>query len=593
MRNDSMAFSEGNQSKGKVNRFDRASFSGQEKFTSMGAGSLGAKAHGLARISEVLENKIAPLFRPTIIIDIPLLTVIATDFFDSFISRNDLPDIAHTATNDEQIALAFQQADLPVELVADLRAFLERIRIPLAIRSSSLLEDAMGEPFAGVYATAMVPNNQPDLEDRLFSLSQAIKHIYASTYFKQAADYRCAASRESREEKMAVIIQEVVGSHHNGRFYPHISGVARSFNFYPLGLARPEDGVIDLALGLGKMIVENGISWPYSPTYPQVNPPYTTVRDLLKQSQKEFWAISLAEPPTGRQSGSVEHLKKFPLSDAERDGTLSLVASTYNAEDDRIMMGIRGPGPRIVDFAHIVKGEMIPLTLLLKHLLRECAELFGTMVTIEFALTWTGDVPPPGRFGFLQVRPMVVSNAHVHLRPEQLEGDKVLVASEAALGNGRRDDIRDIVYVKAETFDVARTKTIAADLEEINRKLLAQERPYLLIGFGRWGSSDPSAGIPINFAQISGAKIIVETTLPGIDFMLSQGSHFFHNITSFKILYFSVSHTGKHTIDWAWLNAQSLVTETVYVRHVRTARPLKIEVDGRSSRGVIYKWVRE
>ena len=582
-----------NQPDGALVRFDRASFSYRDRFTYMGAGSLGAKAHGLARVSGVLENKIAPLFRTTINVEIPLLTVIATDFFDSFMSRNNLLDVAGAATNDEQISSAFQQAELPVELIADLRAFLAQIRVPLAIRSSSLLEDAMGEPFAGVYSTAMVPNNQPDLEDRLFSLSRAIKYIYASTFFGQAVDYRCAASRENREEKMGVIIQEVVGSYHDGRFYPHISGVARSFNFYPLGLARPDDGVIDLALGLGKMIVEDGISWPYSPSYPQVNPPYTTVRDLLKQSQKEFWAISLTEPSAGRQSGHVEHLKKYPLSDAEQDGTLSLVASTYNAEDDRIMMGIREPGPRIVDFAHIVKGEMIPLTLLLKHLLRECAESFGTMVTIEFALTWAKDNPAPARFGFLQVRPMVVSNAHVHVRPEQLDGDNVLVASESALGNGRLNDISDIVYVKAETFDVARTKTIAADLEEINRRLLAQKRPYVLIGFGRWGSSDPSAGIPINFAKISGAKIIVETTMPGIDFMLSQGSHFFHNITSFKVLYFSVSHTGKHTIDWAWLNAQSIIEETVYVRHIRAARPLQIRVDGRTSRGVICKWAGE
>jgi len=540
-----------------------------------------------------LENKIAPLFRQIINVDIPLLTVIATDFFDSFVNRNNLLDLARTATNDDQIALAFQQAELPVELVADLRAFLTKIHFPLAVRSSSLLEDTMGEPFAGIYATVMVPNNQPDLEKRLFSLSRAIKYIYASTFFKQAIDYRCAASRESGEERMGVIVQEVIGSSYDGRFYPHISGVARSFNFYPLGLARPEDGVVNLALGLGKMIVEDGISWPYSPSYPQVNPPYTAVRDLLKQTQKEFWAISLAELETGRPSDPVEYLGKYPLSDAERDGTLSLVASTYNAEDDRIMMGISRPGPRIVDFAHIVKGEMIPLTLLLKRLLKEGAEMFGTMVNIEFALTWTEEAPPPARFGFLQIRPMVVSNAHVRVWPEQLVGDNVLVASESALGNGRRNDISDIVYVKAETFDVAHTRTIASDLEEINRRLLAQKRPYLLIGFGRWGSSDPSAGIPINFARISGAGIIIEATLPGVDFMLSQGSHFFHNITSFKILYFSVSHIGKHKIDWAWLNAQSVVEETVHVRHVRTARPLRVEVDGRTSRGVIYKSVGE
>jgi len=392
---------------------------------------------------------------------------------------------------------------------------------------------------------------------------------------------------------MGVIIQEVVGTSHDGRFYPHISGVAKSFNFYPLGFARPEDGAVDLALGLGKMIVEHGVSWPYSPSHPHVNPPYTTVRDLLKRSQKEFWAISLGECRAGGQSAPAEYVRKFPLADAEQDGTLFLLASTYDAEDDRIIMGVHRPGPRIVDFAHIVKGEMIPLTSLLQCLLKECAEIFGTMVTIEFALTWAKDAPPPARFGFLQVRPMVVSNAQVDLRPEQLEGDNVLVASESVLGNGRRDDINDIVYVIAETFDVAHTRMIASDLEEINRKLSAQNRSYILIGYGRWGSSDPSAGIPINFAQICAAGIIVETTLPGIDFMLSQGSHFFHNVTSFNILYFSVTHAEKYAIDWEWLEAQSVVTETNYVRHVRAAQPLQVAVDGRTGRGAIYKSIEK
>ena len=578
---------------GSVIQFDRVSFSGREKFTYIGKGSFGAKASSLALFSEILENKIAPLFRPAINIEIPLLTVIASDFFDSFMSHQNLLDIALTATNDEQIVEAFQQAELPVELVDDLRAFLVQIRVPLAIRSSSLLEDTMGEPFAGIYATAMAPNNQLDLGDRLSHLTKAIKYIYASTFFKRAKDYRCAVGKQIHQEKMAVIIQELVGHDHAGRFYPHISGVARSFNFYPLDPVRAEDGVINLALGLGKMIVEDGTSWSYSPAYPQVNPPYMTVHDLLKQSQKEFWALSLTGSTTGKQAVLPENLGKYPLSDAEHDGTLSHIASTYNTEDDRITMGLSGTGPRIVDFAHIVKGEMIPLTLLLKHLLQECAELFNTMVTIEFAITWNMDTPSPARFGFLQVRPMVVADARVQIQPEQLQGDNVLVASESALGNGQLDDISDIVYTKAEMFDIMHTRTIAASLEQINRELIAQKRPYLLIGFGRWGSSDPSAGIPIDFAQISGAKIIVETTLPDFNFILSQGSHLFHNITSFKIFYFSVSHTGKYAIDWAWLRAQQIIEETTYIRHVRTTQPLQIKVDGRTSRGVIYKSVRD
>ena len=447
----------------------------------------------------------------------------------------------------------------------------------------------MGEPFAGVYATRMTPNNQSVLDDRLSSLMRGIKYVYASTFMKKAKDYLSAVRRSSRDEKMAVIVQEVVGTGHRERFYPHLSGVARSHNFYPLGLAQPADGVVDLALGLGKTVVEDGVAWSYSPAYPHVSPPYNTVRDLLKQTQREFWAIDMVNYPESLSADRLDYLRKYELSSAEKDGALEYLASTYRTADDRVVMGISGTGPRILNFAPILKGDALPLTPLLQRLLNECKQALGNMVAIEFAMTLEPGGSTPARLGFLQARPMVVSEMLVKLPVQLLASDDALVASESALGNGRISSVQNIVYLKPEVFDVAQSRTIGQELEAINRSLLAQKAPYLLIGFGRWGSSDPSAGIPINFGQISGARAIVEATLPNINFMLSQGSHFFHNLTSFKILYFSVSHSGPYQVDWQWLGMQSPVAETQFVRHVRTSSPLEIKVDGRTGRGVILK----
>jgi len=584
-----MPFNQETQSAGTVTRFDRASYSDRERFTYMGTGSLGAKAHGLAGIKGVLENKIAPLFKSAIQVDIPLLTVIATDFFDLFMEENSLFETVSCSLPDEQIVDAFQRAELPAQLVLDLRAFVAQIRVPLAVRSSSLLEDAMDEPLAGVYATKMIPNNQSDPEDRLRKLSDAIKYVYASTFLGKAAACLAATGHRSGDEKMAVIIQEAVGISRNDRFYPHVSGVARSLNFYSLGLSRPEDGVVELALGLGKTIVDDGIAWSFSPTYPHANPPYNTLLDLVKQTQKEFWAIDMTEPGESRPRDETEHLKKYPLSDAERDGTLSFLASTYKAEDEKVVMGITGHGPRILDFAQILKADLVPLAALLKESLRTCEESLGTMVEIEFALTFPDSGTLPARFHFLQVRPMAVSQSRVEVHPEELTGNNVLVASESALGNGASASIRDVVYVKPQAFATRHTRPIGLQLEAINRRLLTEECPYVLIGFGRWGSSDPAAGIPVNFGQISGARVIVEATLPSVDFILSQGSHFFHNITSSKVLYFSVSHSGQFRIDWEWLDRQRAVRETEFTRHVRLPSPLGIKVDGRTNRGVIFK----
>ena len=584
-----MIFENKKQSSRSITQFDPASFSGTERFTRIGTGSLGAKAQGLLNIKEILENKIVPLFEPAIHIDIPLLAAIATDYFDQFMNENELYKKISAPWTDKQIAHIFQKAELPAQLEKDLHAFVAKISVPLAVRSSSLLEDALGEPFAGVYATKMIPNNQRNPEDRLRALIDAIRYIYASTFFKEAKQYITSTQHNTKEEKMAVIIQEVVGACYNDRFYPHISGVARSFNFYPTGLSQPEEGVVDIALGLGKIIVDDSIAWSFSPSYPHVNPPYNTIRDLLKQTQKDFWAIDVRRSRKRRFGDEIEYLKKCTLSDAEKDGILAFIASTYKAEDEKIVIGIMEPGPRIVNFAQILKTSQIPLVELLKKLLKSCEESLGTMVNIEFALTFPHTDFSFIHFGFLQIRPMVVSHSLVVVNPDELLEENVLVASESTLGNGIDTSIQDIVYVKPQNFLPKHTHSIGLEIETINMKLVIEKYPYVLIGFGRWGSSDPSAGIPINFGQISGARVIIESTLPDIDFISSQGSHFFHNITSSKILYFPVSHSGNLKIDWAWLDQQKAVMESNFIRHIRLSTPLQIKVDGRTKRGVILK----
>jgi hypothetical protein len=571
-----------------ITPFDRHFFSGREKFTIMGQGSLGGKAHGLALMRDILKTKLAPFFIPEIEVSIPTLTVITTELFDLFVKQNNLSEVAFSSLRDDQIATAFQKADLPAQVVGDLRALVAQVHTPLAVRSSSLLEDAIFEPFASVYATKMIPNNQLDTDTRFRRLVEAVKFIYASTFFKDAKNYIQATKHTTADEKMAVIIQEVVGARHGPRFYPHVSGVARSYNFYPLGHAKPADGVIDLALGLGKTIVDDGVAWSYSPAYPQANPPYNSLRELLGQTQTEFWAINMGPPPEYNPIKETEYMMKFNLGEAEEDGILRFMASTYRAHDDKIVYGIAEKGPRIVDFAPILKFDLIPLNKMLKTLLKICEDVLERTVEIEFALTLDARRGVPARFGFLQMRPMVVSEEKVDVPLAELRGKKVLVASESALGNGILENIQDIVYLRPDKFNVQQSEAIAKELEALNSRLVASGTPYLLIGFGRWGTSDPQAGVPVNFGQICGARVIVESTLPEMNVMLSQGSHFFHNITSFRVFYFTLSLEDQYKIDWDWLGQQKVIQESEFVRQVRFLSPLKIKVDGTTSRGVVY-----
>jgi len=573
----------------QVPLFDRSFLTGKHKFTQIGTGELGGKARGLLIAKNLLAAELNPEQFPAFDVNIPTLTVLTTDAFDRFMELNHFDEMISASKSDGEIARAFQNGQLPPEILGDLRTLTQQVKVPLAIRSSSLMEDALHQPFAGVYGTKMIPNNQPSADIRFQKLTEAIKFVYASTFFKRAQNYLKALDQNSVTEKMAVIIQEIVGSRFNDRFYPVISGVARSYNFYRSGKAKPEDGVVNLALGLGKTIVDGGVVWTYSPAYPAAMPPFT-IQNLLKQTQTKFWAVNMGKPPAYDPIAETEYLIHASLSDADYDNTLRYIASTYDSTSDRIVSGVGRTGPRVINFAPILVENQLRLNDLIRSLLKASETVVNAPVEIEFAVrfhTLSADIRPT--FGFLQVRPMVVPRESVEIQPSELIGSNVLLVNENVLGNGERNDIADIVYVRPDCFDIMKTKVIAQELAGINQDLVSGKRPYLLIGFGRWGSSEPSLGIPVDWSDISGAKAIVEAALPSLMVEPSQGSHFFHNISSFQVYYFSLLRSEENSLDWIWLYEQSAKAETSFVRHVELKSPLRIKVDGRTGKGVILK----
>jgi len=567
---------------GIIMEFERKFFNSVDHFMYIGTGSSGGKAEGLAFINDIIKKEFPHGKFPEVEVNIPRLAVMKTDIFQAFMERNELYETALSDLPDDRIAHAFQKAEFPVEFLGDLRALIEEVKTPLAVRSSSLLEDAKDEPFAGIYATKMIPNNQFDADSRFRKLIEAVKFVYASTFFREARDYIKATSHMVEEEKMAVIIQEVVGQRFKDRFYPAISGVGRSYNFYTSGHSKPEDGVVDLALGLGKTIVDGGKVWTYSPAYPKANPPYGSIKDLFAMTQNDFWAVNMGKPPAYDPIAETEYLIKGELEDAQEDNILRFLASTYDGRSDRLYAGTDYEGPKLLTFSPVLHLEEIPLTEIISSLLKICEKAVGFPVEIEFAMTIN-----PLRFGFLQVRPMSVSNETVEITEDEMKKENTVVVSEYVLGNGTVNNILDIVYVKPEIFNAKDTPAIAREIGKINEKLVTGKRPYLLIGFGRWGSSDPWLGIPVNWSQICGAKAIIEATLPEMNVDLSQGSHFFHNITGFKVSYFSARHYSEYKINWDFLNKQEVVEKRNFTKHVKLSKPLEIKVDGKTGRGVI------
>ncbi len=553
--------------------------------TRIGAGDLGGKASGLIDLRQDVVARLAERETEGFRIDVPRLTVITTDVFSTFLSLNDLQRSDWDELSDRRIAAIFQAASLPAMWIGDLRSLTEWVQQPLAVRSSSRLEDALAHPFAGVYATKMIPNRRLDADSRFKHLAAAIKFVYASTFFAGARDYRRAVGITEQPEAMAVVVQEIIGRRHGPRFYPDLSGVARSWNPYPMGRSKPEDGVVNLALGLGKQIVDGGLSWTYAPNRPAAPPPAAGPADLLRNTQTGFWSVNMGPPPLPDPLREEEFLVRNDLTVAEADGVLELLASTLDAQSGRLRPGVQGDGPRLLDFAPLLQHRLLPLNNVLRRVLAAADAAAGQAVELEFAATLPAKAAP--RLGLLQMRPMAVAEGEVQVDAEQMTGPQVLLASDHVLGNGERDDLRDIVYLPPETFEAKATRQIAAELDRVNRGLLAERRPYLLLGFGRWGSSDPWLGVPVTWPQIGGARVIVEATLPGMEPELSQGSHFFHNLIGLRVLYLSVPHRGGQGVAWERLRRLPAIHESQLVRHVRCDRPLQVRVDGRRGRGVV------
>jgi len=556
------------------------------RLSRIGGGSIGGKAEGLARARRVLERHGPELARLGLEVDVPWLVVLGADFYSEFVERNGLAALLDGGTDDVAIADAFHRAPIPPALVGDLRALAEGLRRPLAIRSSSVLEDALGEPFAGVYGTKMLPANQPDAAGRFRSLLDAVKFVWATTLFAGARAYLAATRHRGAREQMAVVVQEVVGRRHGDRFYPEISAVARSYNFYPAGGALPEQGMLALALGLGKTIVDGEPCWSVSLGRPRAAPPFASPADLADQSQRHFWAIRVGAPPPYDPMAETEFLSQARLEEAEADGALRFAASTFDAAAQRIVPGTGRPGPRVVDFAPILVHAEIRLVEAVRALLAACEEELGQPVEIELALTLPPESKP--RLGLLQMRPLVVGDARIELDEGDLEAGRAWLASRLASGNGRHE-VLDVVYLDPERFEARHTPAIAREVEQIGRGLAADRRGYLLVGFGRWGSADPWLGVPVRWDQIAGARALVEVGLPGWSPDPSQGSHFFHNLSSFGVLYLAIPPEASASPFWSFLAGQPVVAEGEFVRHVRLASPLTIEVDGRSRRGVVRR----
>lgn len=577
--------------RGLIADFSKGTFDPSSSFARIAGGSLGGKARGLGFVNILINNYNVRDRFEGIQISVPPAVVLGTDVFDQFMEENNLTSFALSTNDDAEITKRFLEArKFPENILGELAAFLDLIREPLAVRSSSLLEDSQYHPFAGVYETYMIPNNDPDPFRRLGELVNTIKRVYASTFYQSAKNYIKVTSYRLEEEKMAVIIQKMVGQQHSTQFYPDFSGVAKSHNFYPISPQKSQDGIVSVALGLGKMIVDGGITVRFCPKYPTHLLQLFSPAEALRSTQTEFFALELHGNPPGPTETTDILLQRYGLDVAEEDGTLQYVGSTYSPENDTLHDGLSRAGIRVISFAPILRNKIFPLPQIVDLLLDMGSWGMGTPVEIEFAVNMSPHNSDMKAFGLLQMRPLVLSREMEELNVDVVDHESVLCASEQVLGHGVVKDICDVVVVDIERFDRARSREVAREVTLMNEKLITANRSYVLIGVGRWGSLDPWLGIPVKWDQISGAKAIVETGFKDLDIVPSQGSHFFQNITSFMVGYFTVNSKMQQSfIDWEWLKQQPATEEGTYVRHLRFDKPLLVKINGHQNKGIIIK----
>jgi CheY-like chemotaxis protein len=578
--------------RGVITEFNKETFDPANSFARVGSGSLGGKGRGLGFINTLISNYNLRDKYPDAEIAVPSAIVVATDVFDRFLSENHMESFALSSTDEVEVQRRFLEAPrFPQDIASKLRDFLEIMHEPLAVRSSSLLEDSQYQPFAGVYQTFMIPNNDPDTDVRLSELLRSIKLVFASTFSKRAKDYMKATSYRLEEEKMAVIIQRMVGARHHDRFYPAFAGVAKSYNFYPVPPQKSTDGIVQVALGLGKTVVDGGNSVRFSPRYPRHLLQFFSTLETIRNAQQDFLALNLARGHDGNANRSPEaFVEQYDLSKAEEDQTLFYVGSTYSPENDSVYDGVSREGKRVVTFAPILKHRIFPLAEILELILDMGTWGMGTQVEIEFAVNM--NVPPgkPKEFALLQIRPLVLSLEMEELEVDSVGQEDLICQSQQVLGNGVIKDIHDIVVVDIQQFERSRAKDVAAEVSLFNTDLIARKRPYVLIGVGRWGSLDPWLGIPVTWDQIAGASVIVESGFKDFNVTPSQGSHFFQNITSFRVGYFTVnSFTRLGYIDWDWLRQQPAAEELRFTRHLQFDEPIVAKINGRKNIGIILK----
>ncbi|MFC1568892.1 PEP/pyruvate-binding domain-containing protein [bacterium] len=576
--------------RGIVTDFQKESFDPFSSISKIGGGSMGGKARGLSFVNILINNYNVQDRFQDVRLYIPPAVVIGTDIFDQFLEENELKDFALTATDDDEIMQKILKAKrFPEEVLGELAAFLDIVDAPLAVRSSSLLEDSHNHPFAGVYETYMIPNSNPDPMIRLAELLKAIKKVYASTYFQSSKDYIKATAYHLEEEKMAVIIQKMIGASYNGRYYPSFSGVARSYNFYPIPPQQYSDGIVFLALGLGKIVVEGGPCVRYYPKDPLYIDQFFTVKNTLRYSQSEFYALDLNATPSSSKD-EVNFVKEYSLQDAENDGTLNIVGSTYAPETDSIVDGISRDGYRVVTFAPILRSNMFPLSDILDLLMDMGSWGMGTPVEIEFAVNLSVPKGQPKEFALLQMRPMVLNRELEVLNIGDFKNEDLICYTHQVMGNGEIEDIHDIVFVDRDRFDRGKSQDVVQEIKYFNQRLLNENRRYILIGVGRWGSLDPWLGIPVNWSEISNARTIVEADFKDFTVMPSQGSHFFQNLNSFLVGYFTVrSATKESFVDWAWLQNQPYLEKKKHTRLLRFKKPVVVKMSGHQNIGIILK----
>jgi CheY-like chemotaxis protein len=576
--------------RGVIAKFDKTSFDEYQTFSRIGEGSIGGKARGLAFINRIIKNN--KLFHkfPDVLITIPRTVVLSTDVFDEFMDHNNLYSVALSDLSDDEILNRFVNAELPGHVYQDFYAFLAVSRnVPIAVRSSSKLEDSHYQPFAGIYSTYMIPR-LTDNKLMVKALSDAIKEVYASVYYKASKAYMTATANVIDEEKMGIILQEVCGNRHGEIYYPTFSGVARSINYYPIGSEKAADGIANIAFGLGKLIVEGGLSLRFSPRYPKKILQLSSPEAALRDTQKEFFALDMNINSFVPSTDDGVNILKIDIKDLNNEAALRYVASTYDRNNNVLLDGIIHPGKRVITFSNVLQHKTFPLAEILSTLLEIGQREMNNPIEIEFAANLETPAGTPKIFNFLQIRPIVHTEETHQINIDHIKKDDTIIYSESALGNGIFKGIHDIVYVKPESFSAANNKSVAIEIEKINMSFVKSGKGYILIGPGRWGSTDPWLGIPVKWPQISAARVIIESGLKNYRIDPSQGTHFFQNLTSFRVGYFTINpYINEGYYDVEYLNRLNVVYEDNFVRHVRFDAPLEVMIDGKKHKGVILK----